>query len=46
MTLTKPAIIPKKKIYKVLMSTADTGNLFGNIWIALKQSLPFVNTFH
>jgi hypothetical protein len=30
----------------VFMSTADAGNLSGTIWIAQKQSLPIVNTFH
>jgi hypothetical protein len=30
----------------VLMSTADTEHLFGKIWIAQKQGLPIVNTFH
>jgi hypothetical protein len=34
------------KTDKVLMSTADTGNLFGKIWMAQKQGLPMVNTFH
>jgi hypothetical protein len=33
MALTKTAII-RKKIDKALMSTADTANLFGKIWIA------------
>jgi hypothetical protein len=40
MTLTKTAII-RQKIISVLMSTADTGNLFGRIWIAQKQGLQF-----
>jgi hypothetical protein len=31
---------------KVLMSTADTANLFGKIWIAQKQCLLIVNIFH
>jgi hypothetical protein len=30
----------------VLMNTTETGNLFGQIWIAGKQCLPIVNTFH
>jgi hypothetical protein len=34
------------KYDKVLMSTTETGNVFGNIWIAQKQSLHLVNTFH
>jgi hypothetical protein len=45
MTLTKPAII-RQKNDNILMTTADTGNLFGKIWIAQKQGLPIVNTFH
>jgi hypothetical protein len=35
-----------KQNYKVLMSTAETGNLFGKIWIAQKQGLPIVNTLN
>jgi hypothetical protein len=27
------------------MSTADTANLFGKIWIGQKQGLPIVNIF-
>jgi hypothetical protein len=36
----------KKKKTKVLMSTADTTNSFGKIWLAQKQGLPVVNTFY
>jgi hypothetical protein len=31
---------------KVLLSTADTENVLGKIWVAQKQGLPIAYTFH